>query len=398
MTTNCIYLMDDDEDMLEILGEVVTQADLQPQCFNDATQLFDQMPQFEEGSVLVLDLNMPHMDGVEVMRRLAKYQSAPALFLISGSDGGILRAAAKLGLEQQLVIIGAMQKPLDLVIFQQVLMQFLNGTDVTVSPHPTAAKATSILPEDIQQAIHQNQFVIHYQPQIEIATGRLAGVEALIRWQHPQLGLIYPNRFIGLAEAHQLIDQLTQWVIHHAIEVAGQWKATGLLLSMALNISASNVNVLDLPEEISGLVLDHQLDPTAVSLEVTEGALMGELVTSLDILTRLRLKGIGLSIDDFGTGYSSLSQLHRIPFTELKIDLSFVSAMSTDAEARAIVKTCIMLGHELEMRVVAEGVEDRRTLELLRELDCDVAQGYFIAKPIEQDELPRWAANWQGWA
>ena len=153
-------------------------------------------------------------------------------------------------------------------------------------------------------------------------------------------------------------------------------------MPVSINISAHNITSLEFPEQVSELLAAENLTPSSLTLEVTESALMGELVTSLDILTRLRLKGVGLSIDDFGTGYSSLSQLHRAPFSELKIDRSFVISMLADEEAKAIVKTCIMLGHELKMLVVAEGVESRAHLELLREMGCDIAQGYFCQRPM----------------
>lgn len=142
-----------------------------------------------------------------------------------------------------------------------------------------------------------------------------------------------------------------------------------------------------LPEQLTELLTKNQLDPTMLTLELTESALMEELVTSLDILTRLRLKGVGLSIDDFGTGYSSLSQLHRVPFTELKIDRSFVANISGDDEAKAIVKTCIILGHELNMKVVAEGVETQEQFEILKQFGCDVVQGYFFSRPVTSDEI-----------
>ncbi|MCP4040522.1 MAG: EAL domain-containing protein, partial [Gammaproteobacteria bacterium] len=166
-----------------------------------------------------------------------------------------------------------------------------------------------------------------------------------------------------------------------AVQQEQQWQSAGIELPVAVNISAGDITSLTLPEQLAELLEDNKLDPKRLTLEVTEGVLMGELVTSLDILTRLRLKGIRLSIDDFGTGYSSLSQLHRVPFSELKIDRGFVAHMTKDDEARAIVKTCNQLGQELNMRVVAEGVEDQLSWDLLADLGCDLAQGYFIARP-----------------
>ena len=183
------------------------------------------------------------------------------------------------------------------------------------------------------------------------------------------------------------MELLTSWVIEEAVKQEQIWKSLSHTIPISVNISASNITSLSLPEQVGELLESKQLDSAMLTLEITETVLMGELVTSLDILTRLRLKGIGLSIDDFGTGYSSLSQLHKVPFSELKIDQSFVSAMIEDEQARAIVKTCIMLGHELKMKVVAEGVESEAQLKLLRHMGCDISQGFFCSKPVSADKL-----------
>lgn len=193
-----------------------------------------------------------------------------------------------------------------------------------------------------------------------------------------------------MAENNGLISELTSKIIEQAVEQAKYWKSQKLAVQISVNISAENITSLSLPEQLIQMLRQHQLDPTMITLEVTESALMGQLVTSLDILTRLRMKGIKLSIDDFGTGYSSLSQLYRMPFTELKIDQSFVMNMTHDEETRGIVKTCIILGHELNMCVVAEGVEGKATLELLRKMGCDVAQGFHIARPMPAEDLMEW--------
>ena len=192
-------------------------------------------------------------------------------------------------------------------------------------------------------------------------------MEALVRWLHPERGLIYPDEFIWLAEKEGLMEDLTRTVIDQSVHQEQQWQNNVKWICVSVNISAIDITSLKLPEQLAELLEANKLSPSKLTLEVTETALMGELVKSLDILTRLRMKGLGLSIDDFGTGYSSLSQLHRVPFTELKIDQSFVISMLEDEEARAIVKTCVMLGHELKMKVVAEGVESKEHLEILKE-------------------------------
>ena len=385
-----IYLLDDEPDMLSLLSDIVEETNLTAQCFSQATQFFSTIAQFEKNALMVLDLNMPGMDGIEVMRRLANMQNPPKLILISGHDSGILHSAEKLGNAHNLTILASLNKPIKLEALQGILKQHCVSTNVDSSEH-TAICHQEIDPEELLYAIKNGQLVLHYQPKISITSGKMTSCEALIRWQHPQKGMIFPDQFIPMTERQGWMSLLTGWVIREAVEQEQTWGNSGLLLPISINISADDITSLSLPEQVSELLSEKKLDPTMLTLEVTESALMGELVTSLDILTRLRLKGIGLSIDDFGTGYSSLSQLHRIPFSELKIDRSFVSSMSEDDDARAIVKTCIMLGHELKMQIVAEGVESREQYKLLKQMGCDIAQGYYFSKPVPPAELLEYA-------
>ncbi len=391
MTQSTIHIIDDEPALLELLSEVVEQLGLEVQCYSRASSFFNQ-PALMADSILVLDLQMPEMDGIEVMRRLAAMDLPPALILVSGHDIRVLHAAEKLGRAQKLEILASLSKPLSLETLRQLLKQHAFKEGVEQSSDEGVIKQT-LGADELKHAIEEGELLLHYQPQVNIATGKLMGVEALVRWQHPKQGLLYPDSFLPLAEESDLMDRLTSWVIGDVIQQKQQWNSLGLSLSVSVNISAVNITSLTLPEQVTDLLEDKQLDPTKLTLEVTETALMGTLVTSLDILTRLRLKGVKLSIDDFGTGYSSLSQLHRVPFSELKIDRSFVSGMSKDSEAHSIVKTCIILGHELNMHVIAEGVEDRETWALLRTLGCDVAQGYYIAKPMLGSALCEWVAS-----
>ncbi len=386
MTQTTVYLIDDEPELLELLSEVVTMVGLNAKGFTRAIQFFEQVIKFELASILVLDLNMPEMDGIEVMRRLATMPSAPALILMSGHDTGVLHSAEKLGRAHNLDIIASLCKPVALDEFQRLLEQHAPKLD-SRNKAGIRTSENDIGIAELQQAIRDDQLVLYYQPQIDLSTGQVLGVEALVRWNHPSRGLIFPDSFIPLAEQNGLMGELTHWVIESAVQQEQYWQETGLIMAVSVNISAVDITSLTLPEHLAKLLADKKLDPTRLTLEVTEGALMGELVTSLDILTRLRLKGLGLSIDDFGTGYSSLSQLHRVPFTELKIDRSFVSNISEDDEARAIVKTCIILGHELKMKIVAEGVETAEQLEVLQQMNCDIAQGYYFSRPVVADEI-----------
>ncbi len=386
MNRKAVYLIDDEPALLELLSDIVRLVGMRPVAFTLGDRFFEQVTHFEAGSILVLDLHMPGMDGIEVMRRLAALQqSLPALILISGHDAGVLHAAEKLGRAHSLNILSTLSKPIPIERFMRLLQGHAPEDRRGVSKHAAPIGHELIAAVELRQAIRKRQMLLHYQPKFDIATGRFAGVEALVRWQHPELGLLYPDRFITLAEQFDLMGALTRWVIGEVVRQQRRWQNEGLQVTVSANISAVDITSLTLPEQLAELLADNRLDPTRLTLEVTESALMGELVTSLDILTRMRLKGIGLSIDDFGTGYSSLSQLHRAPFTELKIDRSFVANMIDDGEARAIVKTCILLGHELNLNVVAEGVETEDHLRLLRELGCDVAQGYFFSRPVLPD-------------
>jgi len=389
MTHRDVYIIDDEEEIVNMLNSAVEIAGLTCTGFNQAADFFDEMKDINSKSVLILDLHMPHMDGIEVIRKLAEINEPPVLILISGHDSSILHSAEKLTRAHDLNILASVNKPINMNYFINLLMgHFTQFQDKKPNKTYSNISNSELGKDALSMAMLNNELVLFYQPQIDIVNQKLIGVEALVRWQHPQKGLLFPDCIIPIAEKYKLMENLTLWVINKAIE-----DANNLSVPVSVNISAENITSLLLPEQLTKLLQKNKLDPTKLILEVTETALMGKLTTSLDILTRLRLKGIGLSIDDFGTGYSSLSQLHKIPFTELKIDQSFVGTLSEDEEAKAIVKTCIMLGHELKMKVVAEGVETKEQFEQLSIFGCDIAQGYFFSKPIPIDDLLQWSAN-----
>ncbi len=385
MTT--VYIIDDDEQIAELLKNAVLSFGLAAESYTSAQPFFDMT--LDENDIILLDLNMPDMDGVEVIRTLAINHCPSNLILISGHDAGVLHSAEKLAQAHSLKISASLTKPIRLGYLREVITGLVSLQPSSPVEELRGESTTNV--KDLRRGIQAKEFILHYQPQIDLVSGRLSGVEALVRWQHPERGMLYPDMFVEVAEQNQLIGELTQLVLDMALKQCSEWKSRGLELEMSVNISSENVKGLYLPEKLMDALDKNDLDPGWLTLEVTESALMGELVTSLDILTRLRMKGFHLSIDDFGTGYSSLSQLHKIPFTELKIDKSFVMSMTSDVESRAIAKTCIMLGHELNMKVVAEGVESEEILKMLRSLGCDVAQGYHISRPIPAEELFKWA-------
>ena len=243
---------------------------------------------------------------------------------------------------------------------------------------------------ELWQAIERGQLVLHYQPKLDLADGRVRGVEALVRWQHPLHGLVPPDQFIPLAEQTGLIDALSTWVLGAALRQSQIWRRHGLDLSMAVNLSMRTLHDPRLPATVAGLLERWSVPADALHLEITESSLMAEPARALEILERLRGIGVGITIDDFGTGYSSLAYLKRLQVNDLKIDRSFVMDMSTDDSARVIVHSTIDLAHNLGMRVIAEGVEDAETWAMLRELECDQMQGFYASRALPAAELRIW--------
>jgi EAL domain-containing protein (putative c-di-GMP-specific phosphodiesterase class I) len=247
----------------------------------------------------------------------------------------------------------------------------------------------------LARAVRRQQLRMCYQPQVNLADGRLMRVEALVRWEDAGLGVVSPSVFIPLAEEHGLIDELTQWGLRTILKQWLDWRDDGLDTTIAFNISPLSLQHLDFPDLVERLC--HGLDVPAdrLVLELTEGATQ-PLVKLMDTLTRFRIKGIGLAIDDFGTGYSSLMLLRHLPFTEVKIDQSFVAGLPDSRDCRVIVRAICELAHGLDLIATAEGIETPDQLHALRELGCDCGQGYLISRPLGPSDLPAWRAEFSG--
>ena len=246
---------------------------------------------------------------------------------------------------------------------------------------------------ELRRALETGELRLHFQPKLDLRDGTLAGVEALVRWQHPQRGLLPPLEFISLAEETGLIYPLTRWVLDAALQQQQVWRAMDLEIPVAVNLSRRTIHDPQLPEMVAQLLKRWDAAPAGLLLELTESSLMTDPLRAAENLAQLQALGVRMSIDDFGTGYSSLASLKNLPVDELKIDQSFVQAMATDPSARAIVRSIIDLADALKLRVVAEGVEDRATWDVLASLGCDMAQGYFLSRPIAAAELEAWLAQ-----
>jgi EAL domain-containing protein (putative c-di-GMP-specific phosphodiesterase class I) len=262
---------------------------------------------------------------------------------------------------------------------------------VYTSEQDPYSKERLALVAQLREALDGDQLVMHYQPQVDLGTGRLTGVEALVRWNHPTQGVLYPDTFVPLAELTGLIPRITEQALRLSIEQSAAWRRAGLDVVVAVNVSSRDLHDRDLPRAIERLLREHEVPAERLMIEITESMLMVDPERALQILEDLNRSGVGISVDDFGTGYSSLAYLKRLPLHKIKIDRSFVMNMVSDESDRHIVASTIDLGRNLGLDTVAEGVEDRATYEELARLGCEQAQGYHLSSPLTAEALEDWA-------
>jgi EAL domain-containing protein (putative c-di-GMP-specific phosphodiesterase class I) len=257
-----------------------------------------------------------------------------------------------------------------------------------------SARRLSMVSE-LRSAIHEGHIEVYVQPQAEAATGQIRSVEALARWNHPALGMVSPEEFVPVAERSGLIRPLTSYVLRTALLAAAQWRRHGEQLGVAVNLSARSLLDPDLVSEVEHMLRLNGFPAQLLTLEITEGSLMSDTPRAVSQLDRLHDLGVRLSIDDFGTGYSALSYLKRLPVDEVKIDRSFIANLAFDDSDAAIVRSVVDLGTNLSLHVVAEGVEDQHTWERLVDMGCELAQGYYLGRPMPIDDFPTWLAAYR---
>ncbi|TYP86767.1 putative bifunctional diguanylate cyclase/phosphodiesterase [Blastococcus xanthinilyticus] len=285
----------------------------------------------------------------------------------------------------------------DLLRHADVAMYAAKADHLGVAVYRTAldadAPAQLSLFGELRRAIREGELLVHYQPRVAVADGRVLGVEALVRWRHPERGLVPPSEFVPLAEQTGLIHPLTEAVLDQALAACRRWRDQGLALTVGVNLSARSLLDAGLADQVAALLARHGLPPACLELEITESAAMKDPERALEVLHRLRDLGLELAVDDYGTGHASLAYLTRLPVSTLKIDRSFVQTMELDTSDRTIVRSTVDLAHSLGLRVVAEGVETRATWDELGRLGCDAAQGYWLARPLPGEELPACVAE-----
>jgi EAL domain-containing protein (putative c-di-GMP-specific phosphodiesterase class I)/DNA-binding NarL/FixJ family response regulator len=386
-----ILLVDDEPFIRQLTGLLLKQlgctAISESGNGREALALLDQ----PDGHIdlILCDLAMPDMDGVEFVRHLAARKGCPPIAFVSGAESGLLRAAEALGRAYILEVLGALSKPVSKEALVAVLAQ-ISGERV-----PRAQRrVTEVTDDDLARGIAAREMVFHYQPKVAIATGQLVGVEALVRWQHPGHGLLFPDAFIAKAEAGPLIAPLTEALVELGVGQLARWQAAGFNPQLGINLSPSMLSDVSLPDRFAALAAKAGVDPDRIIFEITETGVALEELVYLEIVARLRMKGFRLSIDDFGTGQSSLQRLEALPFGELKVDRQFVHGAHKNPAKQAILEASLALAKALGMKSVAEGVEVRADWDLLARSGCDVAQGYFVAKPMPAEALAGWFEAW----
>jgi len=374
---NSLLVLDDDPDMCALVARAAASAGY---AADSATEFEAFKAKLRpDTSVVVLDLMMPEVDGIQVLRYLNDRKHLSEVILISGYDKKVLNVATELAKALGLRVRAAIEKPIKLQALREILAR--PGDGAQSSSAGAASDDGFPDPASLRKALAEDELLVHYQPKVHLRTRKLAGVEALVRWQHPRRSLLPAHEFIPAFEASGLIDELTWIVVRKILADKRQWSPGLARVPVAINVSALSLRDLSLPERLLAVIEEQGGAASEFVLEITESGLVQELHTALDILARMRLKGFGLSIDDFGTGFATMQQLQRVPARELKLDMAFVRSMLVEQSADVIVRKTIELAHDLDMVVVAEGVETADQLRRLEECGCDVAQGFLLGRP-----------------
>ncbi len=389
-----VLVLDDDKFMLEFVSRLFRELGVNEVFLAEdgAAGLFVLSAQIEAVDLLICDIEMPGMDGIEFLRHIADQKYSGKVVLFSGVDADLLKAIERLAIVRGLNVIGTLAKPVTI----NSLAAILERLSLPVKKTADSSKIGQMFDvEEIRQALIADQITIFFQPKISASSRRVTSVECLARWHHARYGYVSPDNFISIIEQNGLINDFTRNILKKSVQQLDMWLQHGLDLKISVNVSMANLDRFNLPEIYQEAVQDSNVPIDRVILEITEGKLGKDFAQSLDILTRIRLKGFGLSIDDFGTGYASMETLKYMPFTELKIDRIFAHNATQDPATRVILESSIKLGKAFGLNVVVEGIENQADCELVTELGCDEIQGYFIAQPMLADEFAQWLCDYE---
>ena len=335
--------------------------------------------------IIITDLDMPGMDGLEFIRHLGALHYPASLIVASAMQPALITTVVSMAREYGVPLLGTIAKPVTEAKLREALKNWMGSAPLAAAPEPEFA------PQEIESAMARGEFVPYFQPQVDLLTNRITGAEALVRWRHPQWRVVRPASFMAMVESSEFLDDLTASMFTQVIEACAGWRKAGLKAGVSINVSIKSLRDVKFADRLVAQVREAGLEPQDLVIEITETAAVASLGETLENLGRLRMRGFGLSIDDFGIGYSSMDRLARLPFTELKIDRSFVANASTQPSSRAMLESSLDAALKLGLTSVAEGVESRAEWELVRSLKCDLAQGYYIARPMQGSEVLEWA-------
>lgn len=340
--------------------------------------------------IVLCDLNMPGMDGLAFLRHLAQLAGSVGVILVSALESSIIRSAEIMAEDYGLHIIGVVEKPISRAKVAPLILRHFRHNVGRVR-----VKAQPLDLEEIVSGLARGAFAPYFQPKVNLRTGAIAGVEVLMRCHHPERGLVLPEAFIHTMELNGLLAPASLALLEVSLDHARRWREAGMEVPIAINFSAGCLTDTGLPDELELRTRAAGFMPDALTIEITETLAITDVGHALETLARCRMKGFGLSIDDYGTGFSSMQQLTRLPLSELKIDRSFVTGASKGHVLRAMIETSVRLAEHLDLTTVAEGVETHEDWDLVSQLGCAAAQGYFIARPMPAEEMQGWYRSWR---
>ncbi len=384
--TRRVLIIDDDERVLKYMSLMVQQAGFE--VVVSATIKPNLLVGFGPSDFVFVDMQMPGMDGIQVLEFLSRHGVKSRIVPMSGSHIEVLETAERIARRNGLSVTGFLTKPFRQAELRRILDESPGELQRAKGHWPLPSEINI---EDVVAGLEHGEFDTHLQPIVNLATRKAIGYEALARWQSEKFSLVSPDRFIGLAAQNGVLPLLTQQLANRALTYSAAMRERGLPWKVSLNLGVEDFVDSALPEKLAGLVAQHGLPAHSLTVELTESSATQNETRLLEILARIRLKDIDLAIDDFGTSYSSLERLAWIPFTSLKIDMRFISEITTSSTARIIVESAIKLAKRLKLNTVAEGIETEDQLEILKGLGCTRGQGWLFARALEFQSAMDWA-------
>jgi EAL domain-containing protein (putative c-di-GMP-specific phosphodiesterase class I) len=380
--SDLMIILDSDSESLAVLREVADRLGCE-RVETDSAANIQQVLGMRHPTIAVISVDGIDAKGIAALDALGNHNSRAATLLVGSISARVLAGFKRAASSRGLTIIGLATRPLDAISVEKLM-----------SPHLTVLPPIHL--QEVEQAILEHQLKLLYQPKLAIASGavKIQGVEALVRWQHPRRGLLEPAHFLRAVEEHGLMTQLTDFVLTEAVRQGAVWRSLGLALEIVVNLSTELVRDRAFPERLATLLEENNFPNEGLTLDVTESGSVADRDLLLDVFTRLRMLGVGLSLDNFGSGLSSLTEIYRTPFSEIKVDRSLIADAPREREARIVVQAIVNLAHTLQLTVCAEGIETSQMYEFVRSAGFDTAQGHFFSEPVDGSDIERLVHAW----